>query len=147
MWSRILNSATVRPSGVVPPITADRIKAFVLDAFFITLLQTPFYALVFSLANKGLASAELLYLLSYLGIPLIYFAGFWLGGLSTPGKKLMGMMVVNAATLGRVSWLQAIIRVCAYLLLPISIFRVLINPRLRLLHDEIADTQVVYKSA
>ncbi len=83
--------------------------------------------------------------IGYLGVPYLYFIMFWRLAKTTPGKRLMGMSVVSQKSFDRMSWPQAGLRACAYALLPISIARSLVNPRLKLIHDEVAGTSSVYK--
>ena len=77
----------------------------------------------------------------------IVFWKQWSG--ATPGKKLLGIHVVDAKTLGEMNNKQAIIRYLSYIVssLPLGFgfFMVAFHKEKRALHDILADTVVVYK--
>ncbi len=79
-------------------------------------------------------------------IVTIIFWKQW-GG-TTPGKKLVGIKIVDAKTFGEISNKQAITRSLGYipstLLFGLGFFMVLFRKDKRSLHDFLADTFVIY---
>lgn len=77
-----------------------------------------------------------------------YFTFFWSANGQTPGDRVLGLRVEDAATAGPISTRRALVRV---LVLPLSfiplcagILLILIDGRRRALHDRLARTVVVY---
>ncbi len=56
----------------------------------------------------------------------------------------MGLRVVASNGPEQITWFQGVIRFSGYALLSISILRILINPKCKFLHDEMANTKFVY---
>jgi len=77
----------------------------------------------------------------------IVFWKKWAG--ATPGKKLLGIYVVDAQTHGEINNKQAIIRYISYIIstipLAIGFIMVAFHKQKRSLHDILADTLVIYK--
>jgi uncharacterized RDD family membrane protein YckC len=80
-----------------------------------------------------------------------YFAFFWSANGQTPGDRLLGIRVEDAASPGPISTRRALVRV---LVLPLSfiplfagILLILVDGRRRALHDRLAGTVVVYAPA
>jgi len=77
----------------------------------------------------------------------ILFWKKWAG--ATPGKKLLGIYVVDAKTHGEINNKQAIIRYISYIIstipLAIGFIMVAFHKQKRSLHDILADTLVIYK--
>lgn len=77
-----------------------------------------------------------------------YFVFFWSGTGQTPGDRLFGITVLDAATMGSLTLRRATLRV---LVLPLSaipfcagFLMILVDRRRRALHDRIAHSLVVY---
>ena len=77
----------------------------------------------------------------------IVFWKRWAG--ATPGKRLLGIHVVDAKSLGEINNKQAIIRYIGYIAssipLGIGFFMVAFHKEKRALHDLLAGTVVIYK--
>jgi len=80
-------------------------------------------------------------------IVTIVFWKQWAG--ATPGKKLLGIYVVDAKSLGEINNKQAIIRYISYIIstipLAIGFIMVAFTKKRQALHDMLADTVVIYK--
>jgi len=78
----------------------------------------------------------------------IVFWKRWAG--ATPGKRLLGIHVVDAKSLGEMRNRQAIIRYIGYIAssIPLGLGFVMVafHKEKRALHDLLADTVVIYKS-
>jgi len=81
-----------------------------------------------------------------MAVLIIIFWKKWMG--ATPGKKLMGITVVDAKTLNMVSNQQAITRYIGYIAstlpLLLGFIIVLFRKDKKALHDILADTAVIY---
>jgi len=90
---------------------------------------------------------ELLFEISVLVLTIIFWDKW--GG-TTPGKRVVGIKIVDAKTFGDISNKQAITRSLGYipstLLFGIGFLMVLFRKDKRALHDLLADTLVIYQS-
>jgi uncharacterized RDD family membrane protein YckC len=73
----------------------------------------------------------------------LYLTVAWAMGGRTYGNLLMGLRVVSISG-GRVGWSRAALRAAFYVLLPIGLFWVVVDPRQRSLQDRALGTAVVY---
>lgn len=89
---------------------------------------------------------ELLFELAIAGVTILFWKKF--SG-ATPGKKLLGIHVVDAKTLQEINNKQAIIRYIGYIIstLPFAFGFLMVGFRKdkRALHDLLAETVVIYK--
>jgi uncharacterized RDD family membrane protein YckC len=89
---------------------------------------------------------ESLFELSIAGVTLLFWKR-WAG--ATPGKKMLGIHVVDAKTYKEMTNKQAIIRYIGYIVstIPLAMGFVMVGFRKdkRALHDLLADTVVIYK--
>ena len=73
----------------------------------------------------------------------LYLTAAWAIGGRTGGNLLMGLRVVGVFG-GDVGWLRAALRAGFYVLFPIGLFWVVIDPRQRSIQDRVLATAVVY---
>lgn len=77
-----------------------------------------------------------------------YFVFFWSANGQTPGDRLLGIRVEDAARAGPISTRRALVRVLvlplSFLLLFAGILLILVDGRRRALHDRLAGTIVAY---
>ncbi|MGB5966208.1 MAG: RDD family protein, partial [Sulfurimonadaceae bacterium] len=89
---------------------------------------------------------ESLFELTIAGVTILFWKKF--SG-ATPGKKLLGIHVVDAKTYGEINNKQAIIRYIGYIIstIPLAVGFLMVGFRKdkRALHDLLAETVVVYK--
>jgi uncharacterized RDD family membrane protein YckC len=152
-----------------------RFIASLIDTFVIALPLTLFFSLfgngssldftdffkAMQAAQAGNAQAAFIYLNAYstntmtqeillqLLLAIIVILFWRKSGGATPGKKAMGIEVVDAKTLGAVSSAQGIVRFIGYIIsaLPLCAGFIMAAFRKdkRALHDLLADTCVIYK--
>ena len=72
-----------------------------------------------------------------------YFVGFWMRYSATPGKMIMRMKIVDAATLEKPTKLQFIKRFLGYITIPFGIWFVPFSKNHRALHDKLSGTAVI----
>lgn len=81
-------------------------------------------------------------------LPLLLIVTFWRLKGATPGKRLMHCKVVDAETLGQLSWRQAVTRLLTYALsiLPfyLGFFWIIWDKHRQGFHDKLAHTLVLY---
>jgi len=79
-------------------------------------------------------------------LPVVYFVGYWTRGGATPGKKALGIRVVNAQD-RRPTGTQSVVRYLGYILsaLPLGLGYawMLWDPEKRCWHDMLSGTRVV----
>ena len=104
--------------------------------------------MIAALQNMPRASMkwESLFELSIAGVTILFWKK-WAG--ATPGKKLLGIHVVDAKTEQAINNKQAIIRYIGYIIstIPLAVGFLMVGFRKdkRALHDLLADTIVIYK--
>ena len=119
-----------------------RVAASLLDSLIFTVLLTLLLGPAFANAPVSDPAGWLRVLLT-----LALTVALWLAFLGTPGKLLMGCVVLDATSLQPMHWRQAVLRYVAYLasLLPLMLgfLWVARDPRKQGFHDKIANTVVV----
>ena len=73
----------------------------------------------------------------------LYLTAAWAIGGRTYGNLLMGLRVVGVFG-GDVGWIRAALRAAFYVLFPIGLFWVVLDPRQRSVQDRVLATAVVY---
>jgi len=128
----ILLSLVLAPLGRLFHVDTDGAPSFDLRLDFTRLLEP----------THALASFTLNLLL-----PAVAAIAFWLARGATPGKMVIGAVIVDAQTLGPPSQKQALARYLGYyvsaLALLIGFFWIAFDPRKQGWHDKIAGTLVI----
>lgn len=128
-----------------------RFFAMILDSILLMLVLTPLLLLTVGPATftDPEASVSPLALLLQYGLPLVVTVLFWKGWSATPGKMMMGVMVIDARTGAVPPTGRLILRYLAYLVsaLPLCLGYLWVgfDARKQGFHDKIADTLVVRK--
>ena len=152
--SAAASPVAVAEDGAAYAGLATRTLAFALDAALINATAW-FVGTVVALGLSLLGvPGELKTWLAAIGAALAlvwtvaYFAFFWSSSGQTPGNRVLGIRVQDAATAGPVRARRALLRV---VLLPLSalplcagFLLILVDDRRRALHDGLAGTTVVY---
>ena len=126
--------------------------AAVIDFLLYAVLITPVAAMIFglSLFDYGIISAPL-GILAYTLLPGMLVIAFWLGAQATPGKMLMGLMIVDARTGEAPDFINFLLRYLGYYIsgffLCLGYIWAGFDPRKRAWHDMIAGTVVVKKDS
>ena len=129
-----------------------RVMAAVLDSLLLLMVMVPllmvFYGpgLLFATESPGLAYDLINYVL-----PLIAVMVFWQYRSATPGKIMMGLVIVDAKTLGKPSFGKLVLRSIGYYVstipLLLGLIWVGIDKRKQGWHDKIAGTLVLKTDA
>jgi uncharacterized RDD family membrane protein YckC len=139
------------------PASADyagfwtRTVASIADVFMLLAISLPLLTYIYGAAyweGGKLAQGWADVLISYV-LPLVLTIWFWLKLRGTPGKLLMGLRVVDAASGEAMSLRQACVRYLGYLVailpLGLGILWVAFDRRKQGWHDKLAGTVVVHK--
>ena len=128
-----------------------RVLASVIDTICFSLVLVPlaimYYGTEYFVAGRdiGIAGRIVFY-----GLPAVAVIIFWLARGATPGKMVIGALVVDAATLGKLGTGQAILRYVGYYVSTIPLLLGLIwvgfDSRKQGWHDKIAGTLVIKAS-
>ncbi|MDC1527952.1 RDD family protein [Gammaproteobacteria bacterium] len=129
-----------------------RVMAAVLDSLLLLMVMVPllmvFYrpGVLFATESPGLAYDLINYVL-----PLIAVMVFWQYRSATPGKIMMGLVIVDAKTLGKPSFGKLVLRYIGYYVstipLLLGLIWVGIDKRKQGWHDKIAGTLVLKTDA
>jgi len=129
-----------------------RVLAAVLDSILLLMVMVPllmvFYGpgVLFATESPGLAYDLINYVL-----PLIAVMVFWQYRSATPGKIMMGLVIVDAKTLGKPSFGKLVLRYIGYYVstipLLLGLIWVGIDKRKQGWHDKIAGTLVLKTDA
>lgn len=126
--------------------------AAVIDFLLYALMISPFATVIFglSLFDFGLLSAPLGWI-AYSLLPAILTLAFWAGAQATPGKMLMGLMIVDARTGEEPEFSHYLLRYLGYFLSALffclGYIWAAFHPRKQAWHDIIANTVVVKKDS
>jgi len=130
-----------------------RFFATILDSILLIVVLIPLLLMVFGsqiFSNPDAANSPLGNLLQF-GLPLLATVLFWKYRSATPGKMLMGLIVVDGRTGGVPPTGRLVLRYFAYIVsaLPLGLgyLWVAFDKRKRGFHDMIAGTLVVRKPA
>jgi uncharacterized RDD family membrane protein YckC len=76
----------------------------------------------------------------------LYLTTAWASGGRTYGNLLMGLRVVSVLGVrgGDVGWVRALLRATLYVLFPVGLLWIVVDPRQRSLQDRVCATAVVY---
>lgn len=122
-----------------------RVLASIIDSILVMLLLYPI--LIYALGDPLGASAAGMVL--QLLLPAIAIIAFWMTRSTTPGKMAIGAEIVDAATGGKPSNAQFLIRYIGYYISTVPLFIGLIwvgfDSRKQGWHDKLAGTAVVFK--
>ena len=77
------------------------------------------------------------------GLMVLYLTVAWASGGRTYGNLLLGLRVTGARG-GAVGWVRAPLRAAFYVLFPVGLLWVVLDPRQRSLQDRVLGTSVVY---
>ncbi len=138
------------PEGISPAYAGFwiRVLAALLDSILLLMVMVPllmvFYGpgVLFATESPGLAYDLINYVL-----PLIAVIVFWQYRSATPGKIMMGLVIVDAKTLGKPSFGKLVLRYIGYYVstipLLLGLIWVGIDKRKQGWHDKIAGTLVL----
>lgn len=147
MWSTIIVPPNKEPGLRVKPDSGDRIVALVIDACYIGIWQIVFIILVSIILGLFEAGPEIVFAASSLVVPFIYCVAYWSLTSSSPGKRVQKLKIRSLnGDVEKISVVQALLRYVGLFLLPLSIIRFFLNNGCLPLHDEIANTEVVYST-
>jgi uncharacterized RDD family membrane protein YckC len=134
-----------RRAGIV-----TRVAAAAIDTGLVALVLLGAYlgfaGLVFLLDPRGFSFPDAQPFRSLLVGAVVlglYLSVAWAAGGRTYGSLLMGLRVVSGSG-GRVGWARATLRAAFYVLFPIGLFWVVVDPRQRSVQDRVLATAVVY---
>lgn len=123
----------------------------VVDTLLLIALTAPLLLLAYDfeeLARPALVRGVVDLIVSWLA-PVVATLLFWRYRSATPGKMLIGAVIVDANTLGAPTMRQLVIRYFAYIvsIVPVGLGFLWIawDPRKQSFHDKLANTLVVYK--
>ncbi len=128
-----------------------RVVAALVDTFWMLLIIVPiiwwtYGAEYFALVEGKLVAGAVDLLAQYI-FPAIAVVIFWLTRGATPGKMVIGAVIVDATTLGKIGTGQAILRYIGYYVSMIPLLLGLIwvgfDARKQGWHDKIAGTLVI----
>jgi uncharacterized RDD family membrane protein YckC len=124
--------------------------AMLIDSLLLLALLVPLLAWLYGDAIMAgeLPGGPLYYFLNYVA-PAAAVILFWMYKSSTPGKMLFGAIIVDAASGGKPSAGQLVIRYFAYIIstlpLLLGFFWIIFDARKQGFHDKLANTLVVRK--
>jgi uncharacterized RDD family membrane protein YckC len=134
-----------RRAGIV-----TRVIAATIDAGLVALVLTAAYfgyaGLLFLIDPRSFTFPDTRLFASLLVATLVlgtYLTVAWAISGRTYGNVLMGLRVVGVRG-GDVGWARAVLRAGFYVLLPIGLFWVVVDPRQRSIQDRVLATAVVY---
>ncbi len=150
-----MNKNDFRPAGF-----GMRLAAMLIDNLILGIALAPIFMLLFG--QNTMTEAEMQHILQTQGpaglfdpnqlmiqqaIVLLVTAFFWVKFAGTPGKRLLGLRVIDAKTGKNLAPMQATLRYLGYFLsaLPMCLgfFWVLVDEKNQAWHDKIAGTLVV----
>ena len=127
-----------------------RVAAAAVDAALVAVLMVGCYlgwaGLLFLLDPRHFTFPDLRLFTSLVAMAVVrggYLTIAWAVGGRTYGNLLMGLRVVDVLG-GAVGWPRAALRAVSYVLFPIGLFWVVLDPRQRSLQDRVLATAVVY---
>ncbi|WP_051548829.1 RDD family protein [Nocardioides sp. URHA0032] len=127
-----------------------RVLAAAIDSALVGLVLVAAYlgfaGLVFLLDPRGFTFPDTKLFRSLLIGALVlglYLTVAWAAGGRTYGNLLMGLRVVGVYG-GDVGWVRALLRAAFYVLFPIGLLWVVLDPRQRSIQDRVLATSVVY---
>lgn len=130
-----------------------RFFAMVLDTIILLFIIVALLYLFFGAAvtsNPEAVSGPLAFTINN-GLPLLYTVLFWRYWAATPGKKMMGVCLVDARTGGPVPLPRLVLRYFAYIVSALPLFLgfiwVVFDKHKRGFHDIIAGTLVVHATS
>jgi uncharacterized RDD family membrane protein YckC len=125
--------------------------AWLVDIAILGFLVVPTYIFIMSMRlidHHQFALSRWDWLL-WLGLPSAVTLLTWWAWQATPGKRLLGVRIVDSASGGRASVVQLLTRYLSYLIsaLPLGLgfLWIAIDPQRRAWHDKLAGTSVVYR--
>lgn len=128
-----------------------RVGAAILDTIMLLVVSVPLLRLVYALSDweqHAHIASRVEFAISYV-LPVVLVIALWLWLSSTPGKMLIGAVIVDARTGGKPSLLQFVIRYLGYYVsiipLGLGLIWVGIDPRKQGWHDKMAGTLVIRK--
>ncbi len=142
-----MNNATPASAGFWVRVAASIIDSILAMAILVPLLGMLFGWDHFFEADQSSLFGQLLEWL----LPAVAAILFWQARQATPGKMALGMRIVDAATLGKPTTRQWIIRYLGYYVSMIPFFLgfvwVAFDARKQGWHDKLAGTRVVFDRA
>lgn len=142
----------------------QRLAASFIDYFIFSLLLSPLFVMMFGI--KEFTQAELDYILKTQGIwgiiepqemliqlliSLSIITFFWLRYAGTPGKRLLGLKVVDAVTGKHLSVFQSIIRYAGYMIaafpMGLGFLWIFMDEKHQGWHDKLANSVVIKENA
>jgi len=130
-----------------------RVGAALLDTIMLLVVSVPLLRLVYALSDweqQAHIASRVEFAISYV-LPVVLVIALWLWLSSTPGKMLIGAVIVDARTGGKPSLLQFVIRYLGYYVsiipLGLGLIWVGIDPRKQGWHDKMAGTLVIRKNS
>jgi len=130
-----------------------RVGAAILDTIMLLVVSVPLLRLVYALSDweqQAHIASRVEFAISYV-LPVVLVIALWLWLSSTPGKMLIGAVIVDARTGGKPSLLQFVIRYLGYYVsiipLGLGLIWVGIDPRKQGWHDKMAGTLVIRKNS
>ena len=132
-----------------------RVAAYIVDSILLMLVMYPLLYLVIGDIFTDPAAAEsfnlpISYWLISIGLPILFFVGFWIVKNTTPGKMLFSATIVDAKTGGTPSKGQYIGRYLGYIVssipLGLGFLWAAWDKRKQTWHDKMAGTVVVKPS-
>ena len=128
-----------------------RVGAALLDTVMLLVVSAPLLRLVYALSDweqQAHIASRVEFAISYV-LPVVLVIALWMWLSSTPGKMLIGAVIVDARTGGKPSLLQFVIRYLGYYVslipLGLGLIWVGIDPRKQGWHDKMAGTLVIRK--
>jgi len=128
----------------------SRVLASIMDSIWMMIFTSALLWLIWGASQWQTEQSGGLggFLLSY-GLPFALTLTFWVVKGATPGKMIMGLIIVDARTLERASTTRLLVRYLSYFIsmLPLflGIFWVAFDKRKQGWHDKIAGTLVIKK--
>jgi uncharacterized RDD family membrane protein YckC len=130
-----------------------RVGAAIIDTILLLVVSIPLLRLVYALSDweQQVHTADRVeFAISYV-LPVVLVIALWVWLSSTPGKMLIGAVIVDARSGGKPSVLQFVIRYLGYYVslvpLGLGLIWVGIDPRKQGWHDKMARTVVIRKKA
>jgi len=128
-----------------------RVGAAIVDTIMLLVVSVPLLRLVYALSDweqQAHIASRVEFAVSYV-LPVLLVIALWLWLSSTPGKMLIGAVIVDARSGGKPSLLQFVIRYLGYYVsiipLGLGLIWVGIDPRKQGWHDKMAGTLVIRK--
>lgn len=130
---------------------SERARALFIDSLWWTviLLLVPLGPSIedLPLSPDAFAATVLLWMMSAQCIPILITGVLWIVWGTSPGKRVIGLRIVDADSHAPMTARQAVLRTVGYLLTfatcGAGFLWVMFNPRQQALHDRIANTIVV----